>query len=234
MTTVDAVGWDLAYRAGMLWLVLVGGIVGGGGALVLHRLFAARGPDLAGVTPSTIAAAADGAVVRLEGKVEAMDDTRDAPLSGVKCVYHERVVRIVHGGGLMALSPRMFGRVVYHGKVGVRFLLRDDTGVAHVEPDGAETDLPVHVQRDGLEGVIGATTAVPYFGDAQHGHQSERVIRPGDKLVVIGRVTREPDPDPRATGSYREGPTRVRLSHAPAAPLHLLAPTSKALRRGAR
>lgn len=219
----------------MLWLVLVGGLVGGGGALALHRLFSVRGPDLAGVAGTTIADAADGAVVRLEGTVEAMADTREAPLSGVTCVYHEHVVRIADGGGLMSASPRVFGRVVHHGKVGVRFLLRDATGVAHIEPEGAATDLPVHVERDGLDGLIGASTAVgPFVGSRQRGHQSERVIRPGDMLVVIGRVTREPDPDPRATGSYREGPTRVRLSHAPAAPLHLLAPTSKALARSKR
>lgn len=57
-------------------------------------------------------------------------------------------------------------------------------------------------------------------------HEHEYRIDAGDTIVVIGRGVREPDPDPtRVGGAYRDGPaTRLRLTHSPQFPLHLMDP----------
>lgn len=179
----------------LILLALVAVTVGGG--VAVERL--TRQPRgvkrILAARTSPIGEADDSGDLRIEGVVEVLDGTLVAPVSGRRCVYYEHVVR---ADG----SQHLDGALVRVAE-GVPFVVRDDSGRAVVDPSGATALLTTL-------GVGGG----------------EQVLCAGDRVVVIGRGVREPDPDARtATGTYRDGPaTRLRMSHTPQFPLHLLAP----------
>ncbi len=100
-------------------------------------------------------------------------------------------------------------------------LLRDPSGCAIIEPGRAEARLPVDyvaVDRDdrALLDHLDPTTA-----SRDTLRHVEHVVRPGDRLVVIGQAVREPEP-------AADGAPRLRLRHTKTFPLLLLTPTPAA------
>lgn len=209
-------------------LVAVCVVIVGGGAVMIERL--TRQPEgvkrLLAAPLTALADVADATDVRVEGTVEALDGTQEAPVSGERCVYYEHLGQledVALGSRTMASGP-----VVHRAVVAMPFVLRDRTGYAIVDPDGATVLVPAHHPADGR---ARGTTAVldrldPTAARRADLHHTEHLIRPGDRLAVIGRAVREPDPDPRkTTASYRDGAaTRLRFTHSPQFPLHLLDP----------
>jgi len=179
----------------LILLALVAVTVGGG--VAVERL--TRQPRgvkrILAARTRPIGEADDTGDVRIEGVVEVFEGTLTAPLTGRRCVYFEHVVRADGSQDLDGAIVRVAD--------GVPFVVRDASGRAIVDPTGA-TALLTTLGVDG----------------------GEQVLCAGDRVVVIGRGVREPDPDASTvTGTYRDGPaTRLRMSHTPQFPLHLVAP----------
>jgi hypothetical protein len=190
-----------------------------GGVVALERVL--RGPDVSrrrNAPRTALADAGDAMDVRLEGTVEVLDGRlREGPVSGLRCVYYEHTVRGDH--------QQSFHR----SADGVPFILRDPTGYAIIDPEGATALLVV---RDrglacGSRELLDALD--PMMSRRERLVGEEALICPGDRLAVIGRGVRVPDPDPsRAVASYRYGAaTRLRVTHSAQFPLHLLDPDRK-------
>lgn len=210
----------------MVYLLVAFGIVvvGGLAAIVrrpsdLHRKRALAAPL------TSIAGAPEAADVRIEGVVEELDGAREAPVSGRRCVYYEHVVRVTEKA-YVGVGPGIptGTRVVHRAAFAVPFVLRDASGPAIIDPAGATAmvrALPAKVPPPAA-GAPPRLDPLARRGDAR---QTEATICPGDRLIVVGRGVREPDPDPRtARGAYRDGPaTRFRMTHSPQFPLRLIA-----------
>lgn len=190
---------------------------------LLHRRIRAlhrRAPD------ATIATLAEAAVGRLRGSARAIGDALlTAPLSGRPCVYFAIVVdyRSASHGVMRALGD---------DQDATAFLLEDDTGLARVEPERAWFDV-AHGVVSSSKGAFDASpaqravldrlalTAVDWF-DVPALRYREAVIEPGAVIDVTGAGVREPDPDARPEGGYRDGsPTRLVLSSSPSCPLRI-------------
>jgi len=216
----------------LLLLLAIGGLVIAGGTFAIVR--GLRPPEgvrrLLDAPRVAIADAGDAADVRLEGKVEPLDGvTLEAPASGEPCVYFERTLEEVEDAGSGAIA--MVARVVERRVEGVPFVLRDAGGYAIVDPSGATALLDLDHEHEDDAGRDLPTPMLRGIGFGIGSRRARRFVRvkehriaAGDTIVVIGRGVREPDPDPaRVTGAYRDGPaTRLRLTHSPQFPLHLL------------
>jgi hypothetical protein len=157
----------------------------------VKRLLAA--PQLA------IGSAGDAMDVRIEGKVELLEGRDfEAPVSGERCVFSDVTVR--EGGTTL-------GPILRHTSAGVPFVVRDASGVAVVDPEGAHPELEIdhELRRD--------WTLL-----------QERLVQAGDTVLIIGRGVLEPNPDPSTVqGHYRDGPaTRLRLNNSSQFRLHIL------------
>lgn len=198
----------------LLFLVAAGLVVLGGGAVAIERVL--RPPDLRRLRAArrcAIADAPDATDVRIEGTVEAIGDTLPIARTGERCVYYEHSVLKVGGG---------HGALVHRAARHVPFIVRDASGHAIIDAEGATVQVTRHERtdeggHDRLEGLD------PISGRGRLRHY-EALIRPGDRVAVIGRGVREPDPDPaRTVASYRDGPaTRLRLMNSPRFPLHVI------------
>ena len=195
-------------------LVVAGVVAIGGGIAALARTL--RMPDLSPLRDArrcAIADAPDATNVRIEGTVEALGETLPAPLSRERCVYYEHLVSTLGAGQ---------GAEVHRAAHHVPFIVRDASGYAIVDAAGATVQVTRHERREDGGRPI-ADTLDPVSGRGRLRH-FEALIRPGDRVAVIGRGVREPDPDARHTqASYRDGPaTRLRLNHSPQFPLHVI------------
>jgi E3 Ubiquitin ligase len=215
----------------VLYVRLVAGVALLGGAVVaMERL--TRQPEgvkrIQGAPLTPVAEVTDATDVRIEGTVEVLAGTKPAPVSGVACVFYEHVARA--GGGQVGGLPSIATRVLHRAESGVPFVVRDATGYAIIDPDGATALLQVHHRAKPGESRSVVDLIDPTSSSRTGLTHIECVIRPGDRLVVIGRAVREPDPDPTtAGGTYRDGPaTRLRFMSSPQFPLHLLDPARKA------
>ncbi len=216
----------------LLFLLVAGAALVGGAVVVMERL--TRQP--AGTkrlldTPLTpIAEVADASDVRIEGIVEALDGTREAPVSGDRCVYYEHVARAAEGSGHVGGLPSIAARVMHQAANGLPFVVRDSTGYAIVDPEGATALLRVHRRAEQGDSRSFLERLDPVSAARVGLRHTEYLLRPGDRVVVIGRAVREPDPDPRTTsGTYRDGPAnRLRFTHSAQFPLHLVDPDRKA------
>ena len=214
----------------MLYILFIAGVALIGGMVGAIDRFKRRPPArkrLRDAPLTTIAQVAEATDVRIEGIVEVVDGTKEAPVSGLRCVYYEHVAR--EGGGRDGGLPWMPARVMHQAANGLPFVVRDATGYAIVDPTGATALLQVHQHAE-----RGTRPSALEWADPTSSHRTglkhlEYVIRPGDRLVVIGRAVREPDPDPAtAAGGYRDGPAmRLRFTHSPQFPLQLVDPVRK-------
>ncbi len=208
-------------------LVTAAALVGGAVVAIERLTRPSTGMRRALAAPlTTIGEVTDATDVRIEGTVEILTGTTAAPVSGDACVYYEHVAREASSpiGGLPSIAARVMHRAIN----GLPFVVRDATGYAIVDPDGATTLLRVQPRAKQADRSI-LDLVDPTSSQRIGLKHTESLIRPGDRLIVIGRAVREPDPDPtKASGSYRDGPaTRLRFTHSPQFPLHLLDPSRK-------
>jgi hypothetical protein len=159
--------------------------------------------------------------------VEALDETIESPLTATRCVYFEHVVEQVSdagapGGGTTA----MVGVPIHRAVDGRPFIVRDTSGYAIVDPAGAATLLRIDhriTEEQSAAGVFFRRWMGIAAMGTRHAEQ-ERLLVPGDRVLVIGRAVREPDPDVKTVaGMYRDGAgMRLRFTHSPRFPLQLV------------
>lgn len=156
-----------------------------------------------------IADARDGDQVKLVGQVIALDDQAEAPLSQQECVFVHawtetiRVTSLING---VPVESWVDGGQT-HG--GCDFLLEDDSGRALVK----------------LTGDFEPLSLLPPWRYADHANREagvrgkEAVVRAGDRIAVIGTVTRNA---PAGDGPFRVSRTdgaELVLSGTRAAPV---------------
>jgi E3 Ubiquitin ligase len=178
---------------------------------------------LARAQQATVADAPEGVPVCLVGVVAA-DELLEAPLSRRACVYYELEILAVTGPSRMPsrrLDTRRPERAREQRAIG--FALDDGTGRALVDPKGAR----VTVRPSARDMSEGSPDEPMRSLLRQHGMRSrqnlfrERVLVPGQRVMIRGVAVREPDPEgaARATGYRGDSPTRLRLAGTPKAPL---------------
>jgi CBS domain-containing protein len=205
-----------------IWIV-VGLVVALVAALLLIRAAAASMSEekelerqLRAAPRSTAFELADGATGRLAGVVTS-DATLRAPLTGRPCVAY--VVRVDEKRSNRRSSP---WRQRLHEVRGVPFTIDDGTGRALIDP--AQSTLLLQMDSTTRSGVFDSATEVEASFLDRHGFAStgwflnktlrytEGVIEAGERVAIVGRGVREPDPaaaTPDLQGYPGLLPTRV-------------------------
>ena len=121
-----------------------------------------------------------------------------APLSGRMCWYYKIVVETAEADG------RDWKRVAYEAR-GQSFEIDDGTGIALVDPEGAQ----VEVDYDRDVEVLPATRMVQPLAELVRRFKlpegrvifREGILAVGEVVAVHGRLRREPDSDPQRGSS---------------------------------
>lgn len=157
----------------------------------------------------SIADAPERKLIKIVGRLEFLDDPITAALSERPCAFYEATVEQSRGD---------FGwQVLIREARGCRFVIRDGTGVAIVDPSYAHA-VTVH-DKDTRSGYFRGATPPEEELLARHGHKShgwlhekelryrEGVLEEGEEVAVLGYGVREPAVGTVAEdGGYREGP----------------------------
>jgi hypothetical protein len=174
--------------------------------------------------PASIAAAPEGEVVRLDGRV-LEGETVEAPLTGRRGVYYVAIVEEEDGSGHWRERAREAG--------GVAFTIDDGTGRAIVDPAGARID--VDLDSETASGTLDDPTAKEQAFLERHGLKAtgwifnkklryrEGVFEVGERIAVMCQPVREPEP---STSSWEVGyrdapPTRLRIGGSSRYPILL-------------
>jgi len=179
-------------------------VAAGAGLIVPFRRRAQRGP-LFGVPVTPIAAIADGADVRIQGRAVARAPLRTSPISRRDCIGFRLIIDSDGGGG------DAWHRVVEQEEFD-SFVVRDETGEAvlhgpfeiKLDPYDSRSEnnlppeLPAFLESEGVP-VNGS------FGIACRFRYVETVLLPGDAVSAFGRATLEIDAAGRSR-SPREPP----------------------------
>lgn len=160
-----------------------------------------------------------GGDAKLEGTAVADEGELRAPFSGRRCVAYELTLFDFEG-----VRPVLLARVA----VARSFLLRDDTGTAHVVPEpvlvGIEPDKRWRFEANRVSGRLRALLEA-YAADARWLQRPivvcEGVIAVGGHVAAFGHVASEPS-DVGAEQPYRTLGTRPLLTGSMAAPLLLI------------
>jgi len=166
---------------------------------------------------------------KLEGTVVTDGAELRAPFSGRRCVAYELTLFDFEG-----VRPVLLARIA----VARSFLLRDDTGTAHVVPEpalvGIEPDKRWRFEADRIPTRVRALLDEHALDNSRWHHHPivvcEGVIEVGGPVAVFGRVGREPFASPEQSGDggaladnpYREMGTRPLVTGSMAAPLLLI------------
>ncbi|MCU1276890.1 MAG: hypothetical protein JWM53_436 [bacterium] len=166
--------------------------------------------------------------VKIEGTAVTDGGELRAPFSGRRCVAYELTLFDFEG-----VRPVLLARVA----IARPFLLRDDTGTAHVVPEpafvGIEPDKRWRFEADRVDGRLRALLETHALDQRWRGHPvvvCEGVIAIGGPVAAVGHVAREPfagDAQPTAhvaaaDSPYRTVGTRALLTGSMAAPLLLI------------
>lgn len=171
---------------------------------------------------ATVADMVEGTTARLAGVVTS-DGTLRAPLTGRACVAY--VARVEEHLGKQGWRTR-----VYEVR-GVTFTIDDGTGRALIDP--TSSTLLLEMDSTTRSGSLDDATPVEESFLARHGFAStgwwlnktlrytEGVIEAGERVAVLGRGVREPDPDARPRDSGYRGalPTRICVGGTPEHPI---------------
>jgi hypothetical protein len=165
---------------------------------------------------------------KLQGTVVTDGAELRAPFSGRRCVAYELTLFDFEG-----VRPVLLARIA----VARSFLLRDDTGIAHVVPEpalvGIEPDKRWRVEADRASAKLRALLDEHAPGGRWHHHPivvCEGVIEIGGPVAVFGHVGREPfaAPEQSSDGAgvhgapYRAMGTRPLVTGSMSAPLLLV------------
>jgi hypothetical protein len=160
-----------------------------------------------------------GGDAKLEGTAVADEGELRAPFSGRRCVAYELTLFDFEG-----VRPVLLARVA----VAHSFLLRDDTGVAHVVPEpalvGIEPDKRWRFEANRVDARIRALLEAHAANGRWHQRPivvCEGVIAVGGHGAAFGHVASEPS-DQSAEAPYRTLGTRPLLTGSMAAPLLLI------------
>ncbi len=167
----------------------------------------------------------DRAEGKILGKLAYRSEPLVAPLTGRRCAYYEVIVEECQDDARW--------HVVISEAEGQEFLLEDGTGRAIVDPTLRETliDMDVHTKS----GMFNKPTPRESDFLARHGMKDtgwpfnktfrykEGVLEEGELVAVLGRGTKEPDPDGVAQAAgYRSGPPmRLRMRGTAQEPLRI-------------
>lgn len=156
---------------------------------------------------------------RVTGRVRALGETTQAPLSGRPCVCYVAWVETTGRPRTLILSERR----------GVPFVIEDETGRAIVDP----TDARITLHFDHESSTIAAASATPAQDAllARHGQTStgilglkpmcfrEGIVEVGETIAVLGAGIRERDAERTGLAGYRDEPTLLRFTSSPREPL---------------
>jgi hypothetical protein len=184
------------------------------GVYVYARWFA-PGPRarraLGKVKATSIAELEEGAVGRVTGVVAALEAPQASPIAGQPCIgYHVVISERPSGGSGETWLPVVIRQ---HCQP---FALRDDTGEAVCEgpflidvapADGAWAGLPPAVYALLEEATVSMSGP---FGRDKEFRFTEALLKPGDRVTIVGRATHDLDPRGRSQGS-RQPPTAWHL-----------------------
>lgn len=176
----------------------------------------------------TVREAREGALVRLSGRAEMIDDGwLRAPLTGRPCAAYVVLVEEYRKRGKSGSW-----RTLIREDAALEFELHDETGRARVRPGTPRMALERDAGfRSGL--LQDATPELEAFL-ARHGERSEGwllnrrlryregVLAQGEPVAAYGRACWEDDPSPTAAGGgYRDRPRRLALVPPPGGPMLL-------------
>ena len=172
-----------------------------------------------------VAELTDRGEAKLEGTAVTDGGELRAPFSGRRCVAYELTLFDFEG-----IRPVLLARIA----VARSFLLRDDTGVAHVVPEpafvGIEPDKRWRFESDRVDARLRALLE-EHAADNRWRHHPvvvcEGVIAVGAPVAAFGHVGREPfavtaGVDGGVVSPYRATGTRPLLTGSMAAPLLLI------------
>ena len=166
---------------------------------------------------STIAEAAEGAVVRLVGTVVFLDGKSvEAVVTGRRCALYEAVLENVSSE-------------VGRETGGVAFAIDDGTGRAVVDPDLARVTLHKDAVGRGEQLVTPNEREKAFLSrhmPAEDAWMAKRlyswregILEEGERIAVCGVVIREADPSPNAMRDYREDALRIRIGGSTRTPV---------------
>ncbi len=150
-----------------------------------------------------------------------------SPLTGRRCAYYEVLVEEYDGRGASGDWSTLI-----HETKGQSFALEDESGRAIVDPQYCHTAIVVDSHTK--SGTFNDPTQVERAYLESHGRDGqgwvfnktlrykEGILEAGEELAVLGRGTKEPDPDGVASvgGGYRSGPPmRLRMRGTQSEPL---------------
>lgn len=170
----------------------------------------------------------EGTCGRLVGTVRAIDRTLTAPLTGRACVWYR--VSISAPGAVAEMSADV---VLVREEQAERFALEDDSGVAIVDPAGAQLErrrrgvYDRDSNRRPSERERAILTAHGEQWEGALGPRSlsfhEMIVEVGETICVAGTGTREADPDAARGESDRPSPPkRLSLASSSQRPLLVL------------
>jgi hypothetical protein len=167
-------------------------------------------------TPRTnIAAAADGATVKVIGKLKYVGKPLHAPLSGRNCAYFE--VRVQEHRG------KNNWKTIVKIAEGSQFFLHDGTGKALVKLGDLTTAVVEDIKlksgflNDPSEEALAllqehGQSSITFLGTNKTIRYFEGVLEEDESIAVYGQCSWEADPDPgRAGDGYRDGPQQLRV-----------------------
>lgn len=167
----------------------------------LHREKATAIAALEGIKTIPIAALQADAPAKVAGVVAPRADLVTSPISGDSCIGFRVIVETNLGILAKREACGAFTLTDHTGTAGIDGPFRialdpDDGGWAHLPP-AVFSLLQEEMGRDAWA-VIGSEREVRF---------QEALLKPGDRIAVLGRATMEVDPVGR--GSYREAPMLV-------------------------
>jgi len=186
----------------------------------LHREKTTAIAALGGITTTSIAALHPDAPAKVAGVVAARDHLVRSPISGDACI------------GFRVIVETSLGILAKREACGA-FTLTDDTGTAGIDgpfqialdpDDGGWAHLPPAVFAL-LQEEMGRD-AWSVIGSEREVRFQEALLKPGDRIAVLGRATLEVDPAGR--GSYREAPMLVHFRGTDHQPVVIVDETEEA------
>ncbi|HXU03974.1 MAG TPA: hypothetical protein VN903_23590 [Polyangia bacterium] len=187
-------------------------VVGLDRAAARRRRRAAR-RELLRVAEVPIAAIKDGDIVRIKGRAAARESLRTSPVSRRPCIAYRLTVYYRDG-------INQAWRQVVEDDGFSSFTVADDSGQASVDPSFEirldpyrESSVPAASPMLASLLATGGVTASEVFGAKRQFRYVEIILRPGDKIIAVGRATIEIDRAWRAA-SHREPPVMCHLTGA--------------------
>ena len=168
----------------------------------------------------------EGEAAKIVGTLSYLGEPLRTPLTGRACACYEILVE-----EYSAMGGTGSWEVVIREFKGQAFMLRDETGLAIVSPEGAELVITLDSQTKSgtfYEPTVRETNFLKSHGRKGKGwvfnktlRYREGILEEGESVAVLGQGVNEPDPDGAdQVSGYRQGPPmRLRLGGSKKRPL---------------